>query len=141
MGGSVQIAEALFAILGDLGVGAAAREIEPAKRDRVAVEDVVGPGEFEHHVEIAGIGLVGDLEVFQRILHIPRLDAALRHDLRINGRRRCGGARAQCLRHAEDGANAIGKILVATGEHAVEERRGGDLLAACVKQEAELRSG
>ena len=97
--------------------------------------------QLAHDVEIAGVALVRDFEVLQRILHIAGLDAALRHDFGVDGCGRGGGARAQHLRHAQDGADAVGQVVILPGEHAVEQRRGGDLLAARVEQEAELGGG
>ena len=52
-----------------------------------------------------------------------------------------GGARAHHLRDPQHGADAVGEIVVLAGEHAVEQRHGGEFLAARVEQEAQLGGG
>ena len=141
LGGGIEIAEALFGVGGDGGVGTAPRQVEPAKRHGVAVQDVVGPGQLAHDVEIAGVALVGHFEILQRILHISGLDAALGHDFGVDGLGGGGAARAQHLRQAQHGADAVGEIVVFGGEHAFEQRHGSELFAARVEQESQLGSG
>ena len=137
----MKIAEALRGVGGDGGVETAPRQVEPAKRHSVAVQDVVGPGQLAHDLEIARVALVGGFEVLERILHISGLDAALGHDPGVDGLGGGGGARAQHLRDPQDGADAVGEIVVLAGKHAVEQRHGGEFLAAGVEQEAQLGGG
>ena len=54
----------------------------------------------------------------------------------------CGsGARLEHLRHAQDGADAVGELVIIAGEDAVEERLGGGPFAARIQEEAELGGG
>ena len=122
-------------------VGSGLRRARSNQRKSVAVQNVVGPGELAHDLEIAGIAFVSGFQVLERILHKPGLDAAFGHDSGVDGRGGAGGARVQHLREAKDGADAVGEIVVVAGEDAVEQGHGGDFLTTGVEQEAELGGG
>ena len=57
-------------------------------------------------------------------------DAAVRHDLGIDGGGLRFGARPEDLRHAENGADTVREVVIIGGEDAVEERLGGGPFAA-----------
>ena len=105
------------------------------------MQDVVGPAELEHGLEIAWVVFVSHLQVFERILHIAGLDAAFGHDFGVDGIVRRLWAAAQHLRQVQDGAHAVGQVLVRSGQHAIEERPGSRVVAPRVEQEAELGGG
>jgi hypothetical protein len=105
------------------------------------MQDVVRPAQLPHDVEISRVAFMRHFQVLQRILHIPGFDAALRHDLGVDRRRRGSRSRAQHLRHPQDSANAVGKIVILPSQYTVKQRRGGDLLATGVQQKTQLRGG
>jgi hypothetical protein len=130
-------------VMGNGWIGRARGKIEPSERSQVAVEDIVGPGELKHDIEIAGVGLVGSLEVLQGVLDIAGLDGAFGHDFGVErGRRRSGRrARPADLGKTEHGADPIGQVVVIAGKHTIEEGLGGNVLAMAIEQEPELGGG
>src|ERR1039458_1484918 len=103
-----------------------ASRTKPALRLRSAmplasVEEVVGPAELEHDGEVGRIVFLGKLEVLEGIADEAGLEAALGHDFGVDGGRgRLGRARVQGLGQAQDGAHAVGEIIVGAFHDAFE---------------------
>src|SRR6185437_10118809 len=65
----------------DGGIGALARQTEPLVRVLIVMQQIVGPGEFQHHVEIERVRFVCNFEILQSVLEIPGAITLLRHRL------------------------------------------------------------
>jgi len=119
-------------------------KLEPADGFLVIVQHVVCEAELEHDGEIERVVFMGNLEVFENVLHVARFHAAIGHELGIErdffGRGiGIAGLRAGCLRQLERSADAIGQLDIFSIHDALEQRQGADSVVAREIEKTELR--
>ncbi len=107
------------------------------------MQNVVRPGQPQHHREIHRIVFVRDRVVFQGVLHIAGRVALVRQRLRLarDFALRSLAAVSQGLRILQGGADTVGQVVVIALENGIEQRPRPCLVASPQLQQAELRGG